>query len=165
MPTSTEPDAWPPLPYAEWRETYAALHLWTQIVGKVRLARTPWLNHSWQSPLYVTARGLTTGVIPHGARALALEFDFVDHALRITTDVGMQAFPLEPMSVADFYRQLTRALSDLGVPVRIHAAYAGVLAGPPVLGFVAHAVGLPAAFWFLAGLLLLVPLLARTTTA
>jgi hypothetical protein len=121
VPTSIQTDAWPPLPYAEWRETYAALHLWTQIVGKVRLAQTPWLNHSWQSPLYVTPRGLTTGVIPHGARALALEFDFVDHALRLTTDGGLLAFPLEPMSVADFYSRVTGALADLGVPVRIYA--------------------------------------------
>ena len=114
--------AWPPLPYAEWRETYRALHLWTQIVGKVRLAQTPWLNHSWQTPLYVTPHGLTTSVVPHGARALELAFDFVDQALDIRTDGPRLAFPLQPMSVADFYQRVTDALADLGVPVRIHAA-------------------------------------------
>jgi hypothetical protein len=115
-------DAWPPLPYAEWFETYRALHLWTQIVGKVRLAQTPWLNHSWQSPLYVTPRGLTTGVIAHGAAALDLEFDFVDQALRIRTDGPTFALPLEPMSVADFFGRIKGALAELGVEVGIHGA-------------------------------------------
>jgi hypothetical protein len=115
-------DAWPPLPYAEWRPTYDTLHLWTQIVGKVRLAQTPWLNHSWQSPLYVTPRGLTTGLIPHGAAALDLEFDFVDHLLRLRTDAASLGFRLEPMTVADFYRRVSESLASLGVPVRIHAA-------------------------------------------
>jgi hypothetical protein len=105
--------------------------MWTQIVGKVRLARAPWLNHSWQSPLYITPRGLTTGVMPHGARALALEFDFVDHALRLSTDVGMQAFPLEPMSVADFYRRVTRALSESrGSRAHPRGAERGARGGP-----------------------------------
>lgn len=115
-------DAWPTLPYAEWLPTYRALHLWSQVVGKVRLAQTPWLNHSWQAPLYVTARGLSTGLISHGAAALELEFDFVDQSLRIRTNGPSFAFRLAPMSVADFYHRVDAALADLGVPVRIHAA-------------------------------------------
>ena len=122
MPPSSVDEAWPPLPYEAWRETYRALHLWTQVVGKVRLAQTPWLNHSWQSPLYVTPRGLTTGLVPHGDRALDLEFDFVDHALRVRTDGPSLAIPLGPMSVADFYGRVSDALAGLGVPVRIHGA-------------------------------------------
>ncbi|MDP3749787.1 MAG: DUF5996 family protein [Phenylobacterium sp.] len=114
--------AWPALPYAAWKDTYATLHLWTQIVGKVRLARTPWLNHSWQTPLYVTPRGLTTGIIHHGARTLDLEFDFVDQVLRIRTDGPTTALPLAPMSVAEFHIQVLEALQALGTPVTIHGA-------------------------------------------
>ena len=122
MPSRSDQPAWPALPYSEWRDTYQTLHLWTQIVGKVRLALTPWMNHSWQSPLYVTARGLTTGVIPHHARALDLEFDFVNQALQIRTDGPQMALPLEPMSIADFYRRVMDALAAVGAPVKIHAA-------------------------------------------
>ena len=73
---------WPELPFAAWKDTYATLHLWTQIVGKIRLAQTPWLNHSWHVVLYVTARGLTTSPIPYGERLFQLDFDFLDHVLR-----------------------------------------------------------------------------------
>ena len=76
---------WPELPYAAWRDTCETLQLWTQIVGKVRLARTPWLNHSWHVTLYVTARGLTTSPIPDGARTFQIDFDFIDHVLVIAT--------------------------------------------------------------------------------
>ncbi|MDP3174274.1 MAG: DUF5996 family protein [Phenylobacterium sp.] len=122
MTEPTAHDAWPPLPYAEWRETCTTLHLWSQIVGKVRLARSPWLNHSWQTPLYVTARGLSTGLVPHGARALDLEFDFVDAVLRIRTEFSQTDVALRPRSVAAFYAQVMEALDALGTPVAIHGA-------------------------------------------
>jgi hypothetical protein len=115
--------AWPALPYAEWKDTYATLHLWTQIVGKVRLAQTPWQNHSWQVPLYLNARGLTTSTIAHGERIFEIAFDFIDHHLRITTsDGGKRQVPLAPRKVADFYRQLMLELDSLGLPVHIHAS-------------------------------------------
>src|ERR1700742_8054 len=121
-PRATPPlagDPWPALPSAAWKDTCATLHLWTQIVGKVRLAQTPWLNHSWHVPLYVTARGLGTGLISYGARALDIEFDFVDQVLRLRrADGGAQALPLRPMSVAAFYDEVMAALRGLGAPVR-----------------------------------------------
>jgi hypothetical protein len=127
-PTRLEPafasrDVWPELTFSAWKDTCATLHLWTQIVGKVRLALTPWLNHSWHATLYVTARGLTTSAIPCAGRSLELTFDFVDHALRIeTSDGGRNAFALEPRSVASFYAAVFEALRELGVQVRIHEA-------------------------------------------
>jgi hypothetical protein len=119
---SFEDNAWPPLPYADWAETCATLHLWSQIVGKVRLARTPWLNHSWQTPLYLSPRGLTTGIIHHGTRALDLEFDFVDQQLVIRTDGPVATVALKPMSVAGFHAEVMAALEQVGTPVRIHGA-------------------------------------------
>ena len=113
---------WPELPYGEWRDTCRTLHLWTQIVGKVRVATTPWLNHSWQSPLYVTARGLATGPIDGGARTLDMEFDFTDQALVLRTDEEVSRVPLQAMSVADFYHAVMDALARLGTPVAIHKA-------------------------------------------
>jgi hypothetical protein len=111
---------WPPLPYAAWRETYETLHLWTQIVGKIRLAHTPWLNHSWHVALYVSARGLTTSPIPDGARSFEIAFDFIDHVLRITTSDGAERqVPLRPQSVAAFYTKVRAALSELGIAVTI----------------------------------------------
>jgi hypothetical protein len=91
-------------------------------VGKVRLAQTPWMNHSWQVPLYVTARGLGTGLIPHGGRALDIEFDFVEQVLHIRSDMAIRAFPLAPMSVAAFHTYVMEALEALGTPVKIHGA-------------------------------------------
>jgi hypothetical protein len=112
--------AWPELPYAAWRDSYATLHLWTQVVGKIRLAQTPWLNHSWQVALYVTARGLTTSPMPHGTGVFEIAFDFVDHVLRIDTSRGpARQIRLEPKTVADFYAEVMSALDALGVPVRI----------------------------------------------
>jgi hypothetical protein len=112
--------AWPELPYAAWQDTCSTLHLWTQVVGKIRLAQTPWLNHSWQVALYTTARGLTTSPMSHGARVFEIAFDFVDHVLRIDTDRGpSRQLRLEPKPVADFYGELMGALEALGVPVRI----------------------------------------------
>ncbi|MGP0058809.1 MAG: DUF5996 family protein [Beijerinckiaceae bacterium] len=113
-------DAWPDLPYPAWRETCATLHLWTQIVGKIRLSLTPWLNHSWHVTLYVTARGLTTSPIPYGERAFQIDFDFIDHLLRIETSNGQQRqMPLRPQSVADFHAAVMAALADLGIRLHI----------------------------------------------
>ncbi len=122
MRESPSPAAWPALPYADWADTCHTLHLWTQVVGKVRLAQTPWLNHSWQTPLYVTARGLGTGLIAHGATGLDLEFDFLDRVLRLRTDRAERRVALRPMSVAAFYGAVMAALQALGTPVAIHAA-------------------------------------------
>jgi hypothetical protein len=118
--TDAAKTAWPALPYAEWSETCATLHLWTQVVGKIRLAQTPWQNHSWHVPLYVTTRGLTTSSIPHGTRSFEIRFDFIDHALDIlVSDGGAMRLPLHAQSVADFYRDTMKALEDLEVPVTI----------------------------------------------
>src|ERR1700710_2966259 len=108
--------AWPELPYAPWRDTSETLHLMTQIVGKIRLARTPWLNHSWHVALYVTARGLTTSPIPDGARSFQIDFDFIDQTLRISTSDGPQRLPaLVAQSVAAFYAAVMAALAELGI--------------------------------------------------
>jgi hypothetical protein len=111
---------WPELPTAAWRETYATLHLWTQIIGKVRLVRSPWLNHSWHVALYVTARGLTTSPIPDGARTFQIDFDFIEHVLGISTSDGAERrFALAGHSVASFYAATVAALRELGVHVTI----------------------------------------------
>ena len=102
--------SWPELPLAAWSDTYKTLHLWLQIVGKVRLAASPWVNHSWHVTLYVTARGLTTSPIATGARTFQIDFDFIDHRLVIQTSDGRdEGFALEPMSVATFYARLMNA--------------------------------------------------------
>jgi hypothetical protein len=111
---------WPELPTAAWRETYATLHLWTQIVGKIRLARAPWLNHSWHVTLYVTARGLTTSPIPDGVRTFQIDFDFIDHLVRISTSDGAaRQFALAGQSVASFYAAIMADLADLGIHIVI----------------------------------------------
>jgi len=111
---------WPELPTAAWRETYATLHLWTQIVGKIRLARAPWLNHSWHVTLYVTARGLTTSPIPDGSRTFQIDLDFIDHALRVSTSDGTQRqFALAGQSVASFHASIIAALAELGTHIAI----------------------------------------------
>ena len=118
---SVSRDVWPQLPNTEWTDTLATLHLWTQIVGKVRLELSPWINHSWQAPLYVTSRGLTTSPIPNGGNTFQIDFDFVDHNLLITTSDGSTVpLPLRPQTVADFYRDLMAALDSLGIDVIIH---------------------------------------------
>jgi hypothetical protein len=112
---------WPSLSYPEWRATAATFQLWTQIVGKVRLALSPWLNHGWQVPLYVTAHGLGTSSIHTPRGLLAIEFDLVDHELVIrTSEVPDRRFPLEPMSVAAFYRRLMAELAAAQIAVRIN---------------------------------------------
>jgi hypothetical protein len=114
-------DVWPDLPYAAWHETATTLHLWTQILGKVRLMLTPWLNHGWQVPLYVTARGLGTSPIPAGSEILEIEFDFISHRLVLPTSRGeKRTIPLEPKPVAEFHKQVMSCLNDLGVAVAIN---------------------------------------------
>lgn len=118
---SNQSDVWPSLPFADWKDTCATLHMWTQVVGKIRLALAPWTNHSWHVTLYVTTRGLTTSPIPHGRRLFEIRFDFIDHNLRILTAEGqLEQIALEPRSVADFYRHVIAALNDLGLPVHIN---------------------------------------------
>src|SRR5690349_9012687 len=111
---------WPSLPYEEWKDTYATLHLFTQIVGKVKLMLMPWTNHSWHVALYLTARGLGTGPIPYGMRTVDIAFDFIDHELRIqTADGETRTLPLHPQPVAGFYRDVLDTLGQLGLPVKI----------------------------------------------
>jgi len=112
---------WPDLAYPAWRDTAATLQLWTQIVGKIRLKLTPWLNHSWQVPLYVTARGLGTLPIPAGHEILEIEFDFIGHRLIARTSRGEERMlPLEPQTVADFHRRVIDLLNGLGIDVAIN---------------------------------------------
>jgi hypothetical protein len=112
---------WPELPYAAWKDTLETLHRWTQIVGKVRLKLTPWLNHSWHVTLYVTARGLSSGPIPVEGRTLELEFDFIDHVLWLRSSDGhVRQLVLRPISVAEFHADVMMTLSGLGVDVRIN---------------------------------------------
>jgi len=111
---------WPALDYADWRETALTLQLWTQIVGKIRLALSPWRNHSWQVPLYVTARGLTTAAIAVGRAMIDIEFDFVDQRLVCRSSSGkIRQIVLQPMTVAAFYEEVMAAMTALGVEVRI----------------------------------------------
>jgi len=130
-------EIWPALPFAEWKDTAETLHMWTQVVGKIRLALTPWMNHSWHVTLYLTSRGLTTSPMFFNARALQIDFDFVNHELRIlggTTAVSSanlkgrdnarpssgKTIALAPKSVAAFYREVMAALEELGTPVEIN---------------------------------------------
>ena len=111
---------WPLLPFPEWQATAETLHMWTQIVGKIRLALTPWINHSWHVTLYLTARGLTTSPIPHGFHTFEIRFDFISHELRILkSDGALRVLPLRAQSVATFYQAVMTALSELELPVKI----------------------------------------------
>lgn len=115
------PDTLPLLEYNDWKQTYATLHMWTQIVGKVRLVQTPWVNHSWHVPLYVTARGLTTSPIPYGERSFEIDFDLIGHELLIRTNDGaFRSMKLAPRSVADFYRELMAELGELALTIEIN---------------------------------------------
>jgi hypothetical protein len=117
---SANPERWPELPYAAWADTAATLQLWTQVVGKVRLALTPWLNHSWHVALYVTARGLTTGPMPADGRTLQIDFDFIDHVLWLRTGDGRsRQLMLKPTPVAEFYADVMIALKELGIAIKI----------------------------------------------
>jgi len=114
-------NVWPALPFAEWKDTAITLHMWTQIVGKIRLTLTPWTNHSWHVTLYVTSRGLTTSPIPHGVCTFEIQFDFINHQLLVDkSDGARRKLELKPQSVADFYRTLMRTLEDLDLPVTIN---------------------------------------------
>ncbi len=114
-------DHWPELPYGAWRETCSALHLFTQIVGKYRLARTPWVNHSWHAPLYVSARGFTTGLVPDKAAGVEIVLDLVGHAVTgATTDGRTGRFDLAPMSVATFHARFIDLLAGLGATTDFH---------------------------------------------
>ena len=114
-------DAWPSLPLEAWQDTYTTLHMWTQIIGKIRLVQTPWINHSWHVPLYLTARGLTTSPMPYGNRIVQIDFDFVGHQLIIATSDGQtQTITLEPRSVADFYAAVMAALAELDIAIAIN---------------------------------------------
>jgi hypothetical protein len=115
-----EQDLWPELPLEAWQDTYATLHMWTQIVGKVRLALSPNINHWWGVPLYVNALGLTTSAIPYGGGNFEVQFDFIHHQLVIRTcNDAILALVLAPRSVADFYREFMGALASLGIAVKI----------------------------------------------
>lgn len=122
MPQSTadRPECWPELPLDSWKDTCATLHMWTQIVGKIRLTLTPLINHWWNVPLYVTVRGLTTSRIPYGESSFEIWFDFTQHQLVLETSDGvMKALPLVPRSVADFYQALMEMLRSAGIEVKI----------------------------------------------
>jgi hypothetical protein len=117
---SDSPVCWPALPLSAWQNTRDTLHMWTQIIGKVRLALTPRVNHWWNVALFVTARGLTTSTIPYGDRVFEIEFDFLEHQLVIRTcDPATKIIPLGPRSVADFYKEFMSALRSLGIEVKI----------------------------------------------
>lgn len=113
-------ESWPPLPIAQWQSTRDTLHMWAQIVGKIRLALSPLINHWWEVPLYVSARGLSTSAIPYEEGIFEIEFDFLAHQLLIQTSTGARkAMPLAPKTVADFYRELMGSLRELGIAVKI----------------------------------------------
>ncbi|MCF8476193.1 MAG: DUF5996 family protein [Pseudolabrys sp.] len=121
MPPTESPTRWPELPYAVWKDTAATLHLWTQVIGKVRLAKTPWLNHAWHVALYVTARGLSTGPIRDHDRDFQIEFDFIDHVLWVRASDGhYRQVMLRPMPVVEFYGEAMAALEQIGVDVKIN---------------------------------------------
>jgi Family of unknown function (DUF5996) len=121
MSNSARSEAWPTLPLEAWRDTYATLHMWTQIVGKIRLAQSPWMNHSWHVTLYVTARGLTTSPIPYGDRTFQIDFDFVDHQLSVHSSDGLSGrVVLQPLSVATFYASLMAEIGKLDLHVDIN---------------------------------------------
>jgi hypothetical protein len=120
QPDSLNQNSWPELPLEAWQDTYATLHMWTQIVGKVRLALSPRINHWWEVALYVNARGLTTSAIPYEGKVFEVQFDFIDHMLIIQTSWGTaKTLALRPQSVADFYAEFMSALRSLGVAVKI----------------------------------------------
>ena len=123
-----ETEAWPALPLEAWKDTRDTLHMWTQIIGKIRLKLAPHLNHWWQVPLYLTSRGLTTTPIPFGDREFDVTFDFIDHTLIIQTSDGRsEQIPLRPRSVADFYHELMASLHRLAIDVKISTIFYGVL--------------------------------------
>jgi hypothetical protein len=120
-PNRSEKADWPDLPFAGLRDTCTTLHLWTQVVGKIRLVHSPWTNHSWHVPLYVTVRGLGTSLIPYGGRSFEIDFDLLEHRLHIrTSDGGERTLALAAQPLAEFYSEVMRALDELQLPVKIH---------------------------------------------
>jgi Family of unknown function (DUF5996) len=121
MSNTSNAEAWPSLPLEAWSDTCATLHMWTQIVGKIRLAQSPWINHSWHVTLYVTSRGLTTSPVPYGNRTFQIDFDFIGHQVAIqSSDGGVAGFALQPQSVAAFYRRLQNEMAKLDLHVNIN---------------------------------------------
>jgi len=119
---------WPALPLNEWKDTYATLHMWSQIIGKIRMAQSPMVNHWWHVPLYVNARGLTTSAMPYGDRTFEIRFDFLSHLLHIDTcDGASQTIALEPRSVASFYNEVMERLRSLGIEITINTTPCEVL--------------------------------------
>src|SRR5712671_7923858 len=117
---SGDKDMLPALPFDSWKDTLATLHMWSQIVGKVRLKLCPLVNHWWNVPFYITARGMTTSAMPYERRTIEVQFDFIEHKILIETSDGrVVAMAMEPQSVADFYKKFMATLSELGVSVRI----------------------------------------------
>jgi hypothetical protein len=115
-----ESQGWPALPLAEWKDTYATLHMWTQVVGKIRLALSPPINHFWGIAFYVTARGLTTSPMPYSKGTVEINFDFISHTLEIATSLGeTRSFRLVPRTVAEFYFELMSALHSLGIGAKV----------------------------------------------
>ena len=125
-------ETWPALPYEAWKDTYATLHMWTQVVGKVALALMPPLNHSWAIAMQVTPRGLSTRTLPYGDRFFSIQFDFIDHQLVIrASDDETRTLPLRPQTVAEFYRDVMAALDAMGLSVKIWPMpVGGALANP-----------------------------------
>jgi Family of unknown function (DUF5996) len=118
--TTHQPELWPALPLSEWADTYATLHMWSQVVGKVRLALSPRVNHWWEVPLYVSARGLTTSPIPYENGIFEVQFDFIEHKLEIATTGGeMRSLRLVPRTVANFYAEFMEMIHSLGINAKI----------------------------------------------
>ncbi len=114
-------ERWPSIPYPDWEATCTTLHMWTQVVGKVRLEFTPWVNHSWHTVFYLTARGLTTSLIPYHGTDFQIDFDFISHELIIIRSTGTQRrLPLRPQTVADFYKEFLLTLNELGIKAEIN---------------------------------------------
>ncbi|MGJ3244523.1 MAG: DUF5996 family protein [Elainellaceae cyanobacterium] len=121
MSQFTSSTAWPDIPFKDWKETYETLHMWTQVVGKIRLVQSSWVNHSWHVALYLTARGLTTSPIPYGDRTVQIDFDFIDHQLLIQTSDGVVTqIALRPCAVAEFYHEVMEALNEMGIQIHIY---------------------------------------------
>jgi hypothetical protein len=119
-PSTTDSDLLPALPFDSWKDTLATLHMWTQVIGKVRLKLCPLVNHFWNVTFYLTARGMTTGAMPYSRGTVEVRFDFIAHQLSIETSEGrMVALPLKPQSVAEFYKAFMAALAELGVTLKI----------------------------------------------
>ena len=113
--------SWPELPWSDWSDTLETLHLWTQVVGKIRLVNSPWINHSWSVPLYLSTRGLRTSLVPYGDEGFELAFDLIGHRLELSTTTGeLRTLTLEPMAVAAFHERVLAMMADVGMPVRIH---------------------------------------------